>query len=88
MSAYEAYHHLEIGYWADLISIDSDDVQMLALQQSQIFDGLCFAADDRVVKNVWSAGWHMVKDGRHILKDEICQDYTKAMQSLMAKINA
>uniref|UniRef100_A0A2A4Z0Q5 Formimidoylglutamate deiminase n=1 Tax=OCS116 cluster bacterium TaxID=2030921 RepID=A0A2A4Z0Q5_9PROT len=79
---------IEIGYLADLISIDSDDVQLLGLQQSQIFDGLCFAADDRVVKNVWSAGRHMVKDGRHILKDEINQNYAMAMQSLMAKINA
>ena len=79
---------IEIGYLADLISIDSDDVQLLGLQQSQIFDGLCFATDDHVVKNVWSAGRHMVKDGRHIFKDEISQNYAMAMQSLMAKINA
>lgn len=79
---------IETGHLADLISIDSDDVQLLGLQQSQIFDGLCFAASDRVVKNVWSAGRHMVKDGQHILKREINQNYATAMQALMTKINA
>lgn len=79
---------IAVGYLADLISINSDDVQLVGLQTNQIFDGLCFAATDRVVKNVWSAGRHMVQDGQHILKSEISKNYVAAMQNLMNKINA
>ena len=36
---------------------------------TQLLDGWIFAADDRVVREVWSAGRHVVRDGRHVARD-------------------
>lgn len=72
------------GQLADLVAIDTTDPALCALPPHQMLDGLVFAAKDRVVTDVWSAGRHAVKDGRHILRDEIVADYRAAMQNLMS----
>nr|WP_306266151.1 formimidoylglutamate deiminase [Pararhizobium sp. IMCC3301] len=79
---------LEIGCLGDLVAIDSTHPQLCALHGDQLFDGLCFAADDRVVSDVWSAGCHMVKDGRHIQRDRITANYCRAIRDLTNALNA
>jgi formimidoylglutamate deiminase len=77
---------LEVGCLADLVAINSADAQLAGLAQTQIFDGLCFAASDRVVTDLWSAGRHMVQSGRHILRDKITQDYGRVMAQLLRSL--
>lgn len=77
---------IEIGNLADLVAIDSTAHSLCTLRQDQLLDGLVFASKDTVVKDVWSAGRHVVQSGRHIKRDEIVADYRSALQSLMAKL--
>ena len=74
---------IAVGQLADLVAIDSTDPALCALQTHQLLDGLAFAAKDRVVTDVWSAGRHSVKDGRHIQRDQITTAYRSAMESVM-----
>ena len=40
-----------------------------------LLDTFVFAGDDRMVRDVWSAGRHMVRDGRHVARDAIASAY-------------
>ena len=77
---------IAVGALADLVAIDSTAPSLCALRQDQLLDGLVFAAKDDVVTDVWSAGRHAVRDGRHIRRDEIIANYRAALQSLMASV--
>jgi len=72
------------GRLADLLAIDSDAPALCALSDSQMFDGLTFAASDAVVTDLWSAGRHMVQNGRHTDRDVIISRYRKAISTLLA----
>ncbi len=71
------------GQLADLVAIDRTDPALYALQSHQVLDGLVFAATDRVVTDVWSAGRHMVKDRRHVRRDTVVAAYRAAMDSVI-----
>ena len=73
-----------IGELADLVAIDSTSPTLCYLRDDQLLDGLVFAAKDAVVTDVWSAGRHAVKSGRHISHNEITTAYQTTMQSLIA----
>jgi formimidoylglutamate deiminase len=71
------------GALADLVAIDTADPALCALSDGQILDGLCFAAGDRVVSDVWSAGRHVISGGRHPRREEIRAAYAKAVGALL-----
>lgn len=75
---------IAVGEWADLTAIDSQDPALCALRADQFLDGLVFAAKDRVVTDVWSAGRHTVSGGRHRQRDDIVAGYRRAMAELTA----
>ncbi len=75
---------IELGQLADLVAIDSSDPALCALKPNQLLDGLSFSAKDKVVTDVWSAGRHSVKGGRHIHHASIVAAYRSAMDSLMS----
>lgn len=77
---------IAVGNLADLVAIDSLDPALCALRQDQLLDGLVFAAKDQVVRDLWSAGRHCVKEGRHIARDQVLRDYRKAIMGLIADI--
>jgi formiminoglutamate deiminase len=77
---------VETGALADLVAIDSTAPSLCALRDDQLLDGLCFAADDRVVTDLWSAGRHQVRQGRHVERDAIVAAYRQTMTDLMARI--
>ena len=77
---------LEVGALADLVAIDRNHPALFGLPEAQILDGLCFAADDQTVTDVWAAGRHMVQEGRHIARDAIVKTYRTAITSLLAKL--
>uniref|UniRef100_UPI002635E864 amidohydrolase family protein n=1 Tax=uncultured Ruegeria sp. TaxID=259304 RepID=UPI002635E864 len=74
------------GVLADLVAIDSQDPALCALRPEQLLDGLVFAAKDHVVTDLWSAGRHQVRQGRHIARDRIVFDYRRAMADLTLRL--
>lgn len=75
---------IAVGQWADLVAIDSTAPALCALNSAQLLDGLVFAAKDDIVTDLWSAGRHVVQQGRHINRDQITGRYRKAVTSLLA----
>jgi formiminoglutamate deiminase len=78
--------HIAPGFLADLTAIDPTHPSLCALSPGQLIDGLIFAAPDCVVTDVWSAGRHMVRGGRHIHRDQITAGYRNAVRTLMADL--
>jgi formimidoylglutamate deiminase len=74
------------GRLADLVAIDSSAPTLCALTRDQLLDGLVFAAKDTVVTDVWSAGRHMVRGGRHIDREPIVAAYRVAVADLLASV--
>lgn len=70
------------GKLADLAAIDSQHASLCGLGDEQLLDGFCFAAGDGVVTDVWSAGRHQVRDGRHVAREKISARYRKAIREL------
>ncbi len=77
---------LEVGALADLIAIDSRLPALCALAPEQLLDGFCFAAGNDAVTDVWSAGRHQVRHGRHIARDAILARYRNAIRDLCASL--
>lgn len=76
------------GYLADLVAINSQHPHLYSLSPDQIFDGLCFAADDSVITDTWSAGRHMVQGGRHIHQGTIVANYKAAIAQLKTSLSS
>ncbi|WP_170563723.1 formimidoylglutamate deiminase [Ruegeria atlantica] len=77
---------IAVGKWADLMAIDRSHPTICALTDEQVLDGLCFAAPDGLVTDLWSAGRHMVRQGRHIERDRIVPAYRSAIADLLADV--
>ena len=77
---------IETGLWADLVAIDSSHPTLCALNEAQLLDGLVFAAPDGLVTDLWSAGRHAVRGGRHVARDRVIPAYRKAVRELVAGI--
>ena len=71
------------GMLADLTAIDMAHPSLCALRPQQLLDGLAFAAPDTVVTDLWSAGRHQVRGGRHIHRDSIIAGWRKAVSGLV-----
>lgn len=71
------------GRIADLVAIDSQRPALCALSRHNLLDGLGFAAKDDVVTDVWSAGRHVVTEGRHRERDAIFANYRAAVAQLL-----
>ena len=74
---------LAAGQLADLVAIDGDHPALAALDGDRLLDGLAFAAPDGVVREVWSAGRHQVRGGRHVARDRITPAYLAAVRALV-----
>lgn len=70
------------GKWADLLALDTKHVDLETLKGDPLIDTFAFAGDNRMVADVWSAGRHVVKAGRHIHRDRIVATYRAAIRSL------
>jgi formimidoylglutamate deiminase len=70
------------GHQADLLALDSHHLAFSGLQDDTILDSWIFAGDDRMVRDVWSAGRHVVRDGRHVARDGIESAYRAALADL------
>ncbi len=73
---------IRIGALADLTALDMNDVNMLGCRADTALDAYVFAGDDRIVTDVWSAGRHLVRGGRHRRRDEIETAYRRSVARL------
>ncbi len=73
---------IEVGALADLMALDGSAVDLIGRTGDTILDTYIFAGDDRMVRDVWSAGRHVVTEGRHIAHDAITGRYRKVMEQL------
>lgn len=74
---------IALGQWADLVAIDDSHPSLCALDKDHLLDGLVFAAPDRVITDLWSAGRHAVRQGRHIARDRLIADYKTVIRQLI-----
>lgn len=73
---------IEVGQWADLMMLENAHPDLEAQCGDILLDTFVFAGDDRMVTDVWSAGRHQVKEGRHIARESIVQGYREVMRKL------
>lgn len=70
------------GLWADLLAIDTNDLRLEGLKGDTLLDAFLFAGRDGLVTDLWSAGRHIVKDSRHIVRDTVATRFRAVMQRL------
>lgn len=73
---------LEVGYWADMLTLDTDNAHMWGRSADTALDAWIFAGDDRLVSNVWSAGRHVVRNGQHVARTDIIAAYRRTIDAL------
>jgi len=78
--------HLAVGDWADIAGLTTDHADLDGLEGDTLLDAWIFARDDNIVRDVWSAGRHVVKDGAHIRQGEITAAYRSCVKSLRARL--
>lgn len=73
---------IESGCWADMLTLDTSSEHLWGRAGDEILDSWIFAGDDRLVRDVWSAGRHMVVDGKHVARDRIVANYKRTLDAL------
>jgi formimidoylglutamate deiminase len=78
---------IEPGTWADLIGLDDDNQWLCNRQEDALLDSLIFGGGGQsCITDVWSAGRHVVKQGRHFRRDAIIRDFIQTMRHLETAI--
>jgi formimidoylglutamate deiminase len=73
---------IEVGQWADLLALDMADLRLEGVKGDELLDSFVFAGRDGLVSDLWSAGRHIVRDGRHIERDRIAARFRTTMRRL------
>ncbi len=74
------------GNWADIIEIRTDHPDLDGLNGDTLLDAWLFARDGREIRNVWAAGRHLIKGGRHVREAAITAAYRKTIARLRADL--
>ena len=74
------------GLWADLVALDAQDVALAGLGGDTLLDSFVYAGDDRLVRDVWSAGRRVVSDGRHRARAAIVDRYRAVLARLRGRL--
>lgn len=77
---------IEAGALADLVALDADDPALAGLSGDRLLDAWIFASAESPITDVWAAGRHMVRGGRHIHRDRIRERFNKVMTRLRAEL--
>ena len=67
------------GVWADFMALDRNALSIAGLKEDLLLDAWIFSSKDQLVSDLWSAGRHMVKEGRHIHRHSIEKRYRKTI---------
>lgn len=73
---------IAVGQWADLMALDGSHADLDGLAGDTQLDTWLFAGNDELVSDVWSAGRHQVRQGRHIHRDRIVERYRQLIHRL------
>lgn len=74
---------LRIGAPADLVELDATHPALRARQGDALLDSLIFAARGGAVRNVWRNGRQLVRDGRHVHREQVAQRYAQALAGVL-----
>jgi formimidoylglutamate deiminase len=74
--------HIAPGTWADLLTLDGAAIALDGLQDDGVLDAWIFAGREPLIRDVWSAGRHVVMEGRHVARDMIEPRARKVLRSL------
>jgi formimidoylglutamate deiminase len=77
---------ISVGNWADILDLDLAHPDLAGLEGDKALDAWIFTRDDRQIKNVWSAGRHLVRDHQHIRRDAITARYANTISHLRGAI--
>ena len=75
---------IAVGKLADLVALESTGPDMAGHRGDTTVDAYIFAGDDRMVKELWSAGRHLVSGGRHRAQEAITAAYLATVTKLRA----
>jgi formimidoylglutamate deiminase len=73
---------IAVGNWADLVAPDMTDLRLEGLAGDQVLDAFVFAGRDGLVSDLWSAGRHIVRAGRHVAHDRIAARFKATLARL------
>ncbi|MGD1868458.1 MAG: formimidoylglutamate deiminase [Neomegalonema sp.] len=74
------------GKLADLVALDAQALDLIGLEGDALLDAWIFARDDGLVRDVWSAGRHVVTDGRHFARDRALKRFRQTLRSLRERV--
>ncbi|MEL6793790.1 MAG: amidohydrolase family protein, partial [Pseudomonadota bacterium] len=74
------------GLWADLAALDAGALALEGAEGDAALDAWIFAVDDRLVTDVWSAGRHVVRGGRHVARDAVEARYRGVIRALADRL--
>lgn len=77
---------IAVGMWADLLAPDMGDLRLEGFQGDGLLDAFLFAGRDGLVSDLWSAGRHIVAQGRHKDRDPVAARFRATMRKLRAAL--
>lgn len=78
---------IEVGAFADLVGLEDDNEWLCNRHGDAMLDSLIFGGGGaKCIRDVWSAGRHVVKNGRHFRREAIVESYKKTMNRLETDI--
>lgn len=77
---------IEVGQWADLLALEVSDLRLEGLEGDQLLDAFVFAGRDGLVGDLWSAGRHIVRQGRHVARETVEARFRATMRRLRAAL--
>jgi formimidoylglutamate deiminase len=77
---------IEVGALADLVALNDQHYSIAGLSNDTVLDAWIFASNDNIVSDVWAAGRHMVRDGRHIRRDDISNKFLRTIKRLRQQL--
>jgi len=70
------------GKLADLIALDTTHIDLEGREGDTLLDAFIFAAGDSAITDVWSAGRHVVNQGKHMHHETMTHAYRKVLRRL------
>ena len=69
-----------------MLAFDSEHIDLLGREGDMLLDSFIFAGDRKMIRDVWSAGCHLVKEGQHQKHDSITAKYKACIASLKERL--
>jgi formiminoglutamate deiminase len=74
------------GRLADLVALDCSGAGFAGVAEERVIDTWVFATPGPVVAEVWSAGRHVVRAGRHEARERVTEGFRRALTRLRGQV--